>query len=233
MLDWLAKVYRMLDKPPEYYSFQRPEMMPFLPNHYTHVIDVGCGEGRFLALLNADAERWGVEPNEIAAEKAEALGFKVLNARYEDCENLIPNAYFDLVTCNDVIEHLIDHDYFLFSIGNKLKDGGVLVGSVPNMRYYKILINLLLHSDFRYEPIGVMDVTHLRWFTERSLRRSLTNSGFTVEMIRGIKSAIAGSPPAATRRHLFLMGFLSTVTRGRTDDIQYMQLAFRARKVLR
>jgi hypothetical protein len=56
--------------------------------------------------------------------------------------------------------------------------GAVLAVSVPNLRFYRLLGNLLLRGEFEYEPWGVRDWTHLRWFTRRSLGRMLAASGW-------------------------------------------------------
>ena len=82
------------------------------------------------------------------------------------------------MVCNDVIEHMADHDRFLRQIRGHIAPGGVLIGSVPNMRHYRALFELLVLRDWDYRDSGVLDRTHLRFFTARSLRRSLTRAGF-------------------------------------------------------
>ena len=64
----------MHSKPQTYYSSRRPEMRRFLPDTYSRVLEVGCGEGRFSAHLSGYSELWGVEPSGDAAMRAEQAG---------------------------------------------------------------------------------------------------------------------------------------------------------------
>jgi 2-polyprenyl-3-methyl-5-hydroxy-6-metoxy-1,4-benzoquinol methylase len=133
----------------------------------------------------------------------------------------LPENYFDLVICNDVIEHMPDHDAFFDSIGGKLRDGGYLVASIPNMRYYYCLRELLLRKEWVYRDHGIMDRTHLRFFTERSIRRTLSDHGFSVEVLRGINSL------KGAKRVLRAMFFV-VLTLGYYADILFQQFGFRA-----
>ena len=64
----------------------------------------------------------------------------------------------------------------------------MLVGSVPNVRFWGNMINLLIRRDWKYEDSGVLDKTHLRFFTRKSLRRLLESAGYRMELLRGIES---------------------------------------------
>jgi hypothetical protein len=109
---------------------------------------------------------------------------------------------------------------------------------VPNMRHYRALFELLVLRDWDYRDTGVLDRTHLRWFTARSLRRSLERAGFATERFHGINGGIHFTPPggiALSRHHLpqALFGWaLMGLTLGRWRDIRFMQFAFRARPVV-
>jgi 2-polyprenyl-3-methyl-5-hydroxy-6-metoxy-1,4-benzoquinol methylase len=102
-----------MNKPAGYYSNYRKEMALFLPSSYSTVIDVGCGEGLFFNNLRANCEVWGVEPSRIASEIASIKLQNVLIGKYAEVENQIPEQYFDLVICNDVIKHIMDVNGFL------------------------------------------------------------------------------------------------------------------------
>ena len=90
-----------------YYSNVRNEMIPFLPETYSTVLEVGCGEGASVELLTLPCEIWGVEPEPLPAASAAARMHKVLVGRYDAVQAEIPKNYFDLVVRNDVIEHLV------------------------------------------------------------------------------------------------------------------------------
>lgn len=212
----------------KYYRHGRAEVLPFLPAAYARVLEVGCGAGQFGAQLNA-AEIWGVEPDPVAAAKAAERYHRVLPGLYDAVAAELPEGYFDLIVCNDVIEHVPDHDAFLASLKRKLAPGGSLVGSVPNVRYYKHLADLLFRRDWHYVDAGILDRTHLRFFTERSLRAALGQAGLRIERFAGINSALR----KGIRRNLgkaLLLGGLWLVSGGRMADLKYLQFGFRAVK---
>jgi 2-polyprenyl-3-methyl-5-hydroxy-6-metoxy-1,4-benzoquinol methylase len=196
-------------------------MAEFLPDHYQKALEIGCGEGGFAASLNAGCEIWGVEMHESSARIASQRLHRVLVGSYDAVQQDLPENYFDLVICNDVIEHMHDHDAFFDSIGRKLRDGGYLIASIPNMRYYYCLRELLLRKEWVYRDHGIMDRTHLRFFTERSIRRTLSDHGFSVEALRGI-NRLKGA-----KRVLRAMFFV-VLTLGYYADILFQQFGFRA-----
>ncbi len=206
----------------QYYQFIRPEMLSFLPLTIKNVLEIGCGEGRFLSQVSATGEQWAVEMDSASAQLAEKRGFRVLAGAYDKVFQQIPSSFFDVVICNDVIEHMADTDWFLESIKTKLKDGGVLIGSVPNVRYLPNLVELLLFKDWRYRDSMTLDRTHLRFFTEKSLQRTLQENQFIVEIFTGIN-------PSHNVTKRWVVRCLCWLTLGLFADTQYLQFGFRAR----
>ena len=207
----------------------RQEVVPFLPDNYSRVLEIGCSDGAFCHNSRSDAETWGVEANANSAEMAKRIFKHVYVGEFDSIKKELPKDYFNLLICNDVIEHVVDHDLFLRDLKQLLAPGGVLVGSVPNMRSAGTLAKLLLYRDWLYEIQGVVDRTHLRWFTQKSLLRSLENAGFEVEEFRGINSEFV------RRRSLFrclIIGLIILFTIGWYSDIQFAQFAFRAKNCL-
>lgn len=170
----------------EYFDNKRTELLDFMPLQYKKVLEIGCGNGNFRINCSDDCEYWGVEPNPEAAAKAEQQLTRVLLGFYEDVHERLPDGYFDLIVCNDVIEHLPDHEVFLKKIKSKLATNGVLIGSVPNIRFLPYLLSLLCAKDWRYEDSGVLDRTHLRFFTEKSLKQTFIDAGYDIEKFSGI-----------------------------------------------
>ncbi|MEX1139899.1 MAG: class I SAM-dependent methyltransferase [Bacteroidota bacterium] len=203
-----------------YYHGERSELAPLLPSSYKTVLEVGCGEGKFSRNLRAGSQIWGCEPNKLAAKEAKKRLTKVFVAKYESIANKLPNQYFDLVICNDVIEHMPDHDWFFDSIIKKMKPSGVLVGSIPNMRHLRSLYHLVVKKDWQYQNSLTLDRTHLRWFTRKSLLNTLERHGFTVEHFIGINGT------QRSLYHVFLF-FINLVTLWQHRDIEYLQFAFR------
>ena len=205
-------------------------MTALLPPTYEKVLEVGCANGAFSAALKLASETWGVEQVQAAAAKAALRLTHVLNGKYDEVADRIPADYFDLAVCNDVIEHVEDHDRFLASIHEKLRPRACLIGSVPNVRNYRVLYELLVHRDWQYGDYGILDRTHLRFFTEKSLRRALERSGFDVEVLVGINSSIQRVDDALNMAKRAFFSCVSAATLGRYRDIRYLQFGFRARK---
>jgi 2-polyprenyl-3-methyl-5-hydroxy-6-metoxy-1,4-benzoquinol methylase len=205
----------------KYFAYERAEMVPFLPPGCEKALEIGCAEGVFRGHLPAQCEYWGVEMNPEAADKAGKVLDKVLTGTYQEVSPQLPGGYFDIVICNDVIEHMADHAAFLQALKANLKPGGVLIGSVPNVRFQKNLVELLLQKDWEYKDEGILDRTHLRFFTEKSLRRSLEENGFVIESLEGINSLLKRKVTPRSLLRWLLVTLLGT-------DTQYRQFGFRA-----
>ena len=170
-----------------YYQGSRPEMVALIDQPPRKVLELGCGDGSFRALLADDCEYWGIEPFSEAAALAQQSLDKVFACTYEAALVDLPDGYFDLVVCNDVIEHLVNHDYFFESIKGKMTSKGCIVGSVPNVRHLSNLLNLIGRKDWRYQDDGILDSTHLRFFTEKSLKRTFAQHGYQLEALEYLK----------------------------------------------
>jgi 2-polyprenyl-3-methyl-5-hydroxy-6-metoxy-1,4-benzoquinol methylase len=169
-----------------YYAGTRAELRAFLPEKYNRVLEVGCARGGFRANLLESAEVWGIEPFPEVAEAAKGRLNRVLIGTYEDVQQQLPDGAFDLVICNDVIEHMADDLGFLRSIRSKMQQGGYLMGSVPNMRNLPVLRALLFDKQWEYQNDGVLDRTHLRFYTIKSFPNLLQRAGFDAIKFSGI-----------------------------------------------
>jgi len=209
----------------------RPEMLAFLPERRDRVLEVGCHTGIFAASLEGTKEVWGVEPNSEAARVASNKIYKVINATFEEAASVLPQKYFDLVICNDVIEHMVDYDGFLQAIKIHMSRGGVIVGSIPNIRYYGALTEIIFAKDWNYRESGILDKTHLRFFTEKSFRRALEVNGFIIEKMHGINGGIRlSSSRWALCSALAAYGAI-ILSLGSFSDVRHLQFGFRARPV--
>ena len=111
---------------------------------------------------------------------------------------------------------------FFNKIKPKLKNNAYLTCSIPNVRYFRTYYKYVFSKDWEYEESGVMDKTHLRWFTQKSLHRTIEKNGFEVLKIKGINSP-------QLIKHKIMLGTYNLNTLGYNSDIQYPQFAVKAK----
>src|SRR6202022_1335796 len=148
------------------------------------VLEVGCGTGS-LSRIVADkcgAEVVGVEPDSQRAERASARGLEV-HTGYLSPELIQQIGLFDVVLLADVLEHVPNPQTMLLLSRRALKPGGAVVMSVPNVAHWSVRADLV-RGRFHYQRFGIMDATHLRWFTLDTLKALITSSGFKVVISR-------------------------------------------------
>jgi 2-polyprenyl-3-methyl-5-hydroxy-6-metoxy-1,4-benzoquinol methylase len=210
------------NKPDAYYSFPRPEMLELLPKTAKRVLEVGCGQGTFAAQIKAfnNAEVWGIEymPNE--GEVAKKVMDKVYIGAVEDYINELPDNFFDAIYFNDVLEHLTYPDDVLKKLKPKLVKNGLIISSIPNMRNFRVLKMLVWDGNWDYADHGVMDKTHLRWFTKKSIRKMYEDLDYEVIVHKGL------NPSKSLKTILYNIPLLF-----RASDIKFIQFATVARNV--
>jgi len=205
-----------------YYSNDRPELVPFIPEKLVRALDVGCGEGAFGAHIKASrgCEVWGIEPVASAADSARARLDRVLAEPIESAMAKLPDGHFDGVFFNDVLEHLADPEAALRALRPKLAPGATLIVSIPNVRYFPNLRDLLVRQDWKYTDAGVLNRTHVRFFTDRSARRMIESCGYEIARAKGIN----GLPLWKILPWIVLSG-------GALRDTRYLQFAYELRLV--
>ena len=158
-----------------------PELLELIPRSAHRVLDVGCGAGRLGEALKARqrAEVVGIELSPAAARRAEPRLDRVLVGDVERMDlNFAPKT-FDCIVCGDVLEHLRAPERFLGRVRDWLGPEGVLVASLPNVRHHSVVTSLL-GGDWTYEPAGLLDETHLSFFTRADLLALFERSGYRV-----------------------------------------------------
>jgi methionine biosynthesis protein MetW len=159
----------------------------------SRVLDVGCGTGSATLIANRDKRNsvTGVEPDVARVEAARSRGIDAYNAFLDDAF-LEQHGRFDVVMLADVLEHTAAPADVLRTIRSALKPGGWLLISVPNVAHWSVRLNLLA-GRFDYESVGIMDSTHLRWFTLKTFVGLLKENGFEPVEVR--QTAGAALPP--------------------------------------
>jgi 2-polyprenyl-3-methyl-5-hydroxy-6-metoxy-1,4-benzoquinol methylase len=146
------------------------------------VLDIGCGEGAWAPLLReGGAEQLvGVEPAPSSCAIAATRYDLALSARVEELElSDLGGEPFDVIVAADVLEHLVDPWSQLSRWRAWIRPDGELVVSVPNLRDARVVWGLVARGAFTYvDGGGLMDRTHLRWFTSSSLRADLRQAGW-------------------------------------------------------
>ena len=206
------------DKPHNYFQNVRQEMLDYVPKSTKRVLEVGCGEGIFAAAIkhSRNAECWGIEIESVAASKAKQTLDKVLVGDIVDLLPKLPNDYFDLIVFNDVLEHMVDPFFVLASIQSKLTPKGYVLSSIPNIRYFHTLYALVMGGEWEYQESGILDRTHLRFFTTKSIQNMYTRLGYKIIKHVGI------NPIPTVPKQLKLANLFG---RDRFDDTQYEQFA--------
>lgn len=160
-------------------------------------LDIGCGTGSVTeAIMKArGATAIAIEPDQERARRAAERGIDV---RVEELSSDLVRAHgpFPVIVVADVLEHLQSPTRLLEQIRPALAPGGVLLLSVPNVAHWFIRLDLLT-GKFDYQESGIMDATHLRWFTRDSLTALLDHSGYRVT---DIDATVNASLPDYRRR---------------------------------
>jgi O-antigen biosynthesis protein len=167
-------------KDERYYNFDKARIAAVIPKGPHRILDVGCaagGLGRKLREQHKVAELVGIEIFTNAADRAAQCYDRVYR---EDVETMkLPvGEYFDYVVCGDILEHLRDPWTTLGELHRVLKPEGVLIASIPNVRYWRVLRDLILLGQWKYVEAGILDDTHLRFFTRLSFLETLGRADF-------------------------------------------------------
>lgn len=208
-----------------YYGFDRPEVQALVPETARTVLDVGCAAGNLGAALKrrGAAEVWGIEYVPEVAESARGKLDRVLTGRVEDVLSDIPDGHFDAIVFADVLEHLADPVAVLRAMRRKLSPTGELVVSVPNVRHWSVLKDLL-EGRWDYQDAGILDRTHLRFFTRKTLMDVLVDAGFQSDEVRATELQ-GGAVPNAVVRALAGSGVDTSTLENEGRHYQYLARA--------
>jgi len=214
----LADFYAGKDE--AYFSGMRADIVADLPPEPgARILEIGCGAGATgeAALASGRAGFYqGVELDPETAERARERLSAVLCANVEALDLSRLGGDYDVLILSEVLEHLVDPWGLLKGLARLLRPGGRVYASSPNIAHNRV-IRSLLAGRFDYEPIGVMDRTHLRWFTPATYREMFEQAGF---------ETLSVGPLAPYSRKA---RFLNRLTGNRSAHLFQVQIMYKGR----
>jgi O-antigen biosynthesis protein len=217
---------------PTYFGHARPEILALVPETARRVLDIGCGAGRLGEAIKArqEAQVTGIELNPEAAVLAGQRLDRVITGDIEELAVDFAAGSFDVITCGDVLEHLCEPDRLLFRAREWLAPDGCLVASIPNVRHHSVVCSLL-QGNWTYESAGLLDRTHLRFFTRREIEKLFFRAGFAIDgtwsvTMRGDRHTGAASPRSVKLGRLNVDG----LTEQEAAEFHTYQYLVRARR---
>lgn len=192
------------------------------------VLDVGCAGGQVGAGIKTFGhEVWGIEMSSRAAAAAAQNLDRVYPGTIEGFLAEHPEERFDHIYFGDVIEHLLSPEEVLRSVAKLLNPGAAIIGSMPNVAHRSVRM-MLLEGRFDYEETGIMDRTHLRFYTRDTIVDLLTSAGFYIDHFDGVtlRTSVCGKPhnsQAAKELEAAVIPLL------KDSDLDIFQFVFRAR----
>ncbi len=168
-----------------YHDLLRREILDLIPPTAKSILDLGCGTGTLGRALKQRQNCCvhGIELSKDAAQVARE------NLNHVWCDNLnrfdpiFIKQKYDTLIFADILEHLISPWRCLKKFLPVLTDDGVVIASIPNVAHPWITSNLK-KGLFRYEPAGILDITHLRFFTKTSIFQLFYMAGLKIIDIR-------------------------------------------------
>jgi GT2 family glycosyltransferase/2-polyprenyl-3-methyl-5-hydroxy-6-metoxy-1,4-benzoquinol methylase len=175
---WVGKYTRFDDSPDSTHN----QLVQLVPRG-ARVLEFGCATGYMSRVLceRLGCSVTGIEVDSAAAEIARGFAARVIvgDAEQLDYVQVFESERFDVVLFADVLEHLRDPQAVLRRVRPLLAEGGFIVASLPNVAHGSLRL-ALLGGDFRYTPTGLLDDTHLRFFTQESLLTLFEQAGYVI-----------------------------------------------------
>lgn len=217
----------------DYPDAPRPEILPLLDHAPARVLDIGCATGAVGAAIKKEygAWVWGCELDAEAARRA-ALRLDHVSVRTFsewDAEEMALLGTVDTVLLLDVLEHMYNPWQQLEFLAEHLPGGAQVIASIPNLGNLQTLLGLA-RGRFDYEREGVLDVTHIRFFTPASMQAMFVQTGFRVEKCQVLSEVVASVEPTEYPARIDL-GDMVVLARSpeHWTELKATQLGLRAR----
>jgi SAM-dependent methyltransferase len=200
-------VWQLLSRPRApgedgYFEHVRAELVDLLIAPPRRFVEIGCGTGLTGAEVKRRYPAAVVDGIEYVPAAAAEAGRRLDNVHAGDVErldlaSLYEPASIDALLLADVLEHLYDPWNFLVRIRPFLAPGAQIIASIPNVRNL-VLLGELAGGGFSYEPAGLLDITHIRFFTRVEILKMFDQTGYDVSWIGNVRDPrIPDIAPAA------------------------------------
>lgn len=173
----------------DYQQATRDEVIPLVPTHARRVLDVGGGEGRFLAHLKqarAPAQALETHLAEMSPQACDRARPRVDRVWEGDFTTAPIEGRFDCISFLEALEHTEEPLTWLRRAHGLLAPGGAVVASVPNVGHWSVIADLL-EGRWDTSPVGVHCVTHLRFFTAHGLRALFGRAGLRIARLEALR----------------------------------------------
>ncbi len=172
-----------------YFSGVRWDVISLIPDGDHRILEIGCGTGNTLIKLRElkkAQEIIGIEMNsDILQDNCSRLD-AILIGDVEEIEPTFEEDYFDYIIFADVLEHLVNPAAVLKRYSPYLKNTGYIIASIPNVKNYRVLLDLVLYDKFEYADSRILDRSHLRFFTRREMCNLFCEAGLNIVSIRSM-----------------------------------------------
>lgn len=175
-------------------KYHLTEMMTCDRNIPIKVLEIGCGMGASLLQIKnnfKNAKVYGIESNERSGEIAKGI-LDVKIGNIESMELDYNEDFFDYIILGDVIEHLINPWEILRKLFKYLKPMGNIIASIPNVNHITVVRDII-NGRFPYTNAGLLDVTHLRFFTMEEIKKLFGLTGYEVNDVRNTVIPVSDS----------------------------------------
>tara|TARA_R110002020_G_scaffold134518_19_gene300196 strand:- start:373 stop:1080 length:708 start_codon:yes stop_codon:yes gene_type:complete len=189
-------------------------LLALMGDSHRRVLDVGCGAGDNAMIIRRDHAGCSVEGITHSETEARIAGLHMDRCWVFDIERDFPPEFagrmFDTMIFSHVLEHMREPADVLARFARHLAPGGIVLIAVPNIVVWRQRLRFLRGS-FDYEPMGLMDETHLRFITFRTVESVLLSQSPELEII---EKSVEGSVPLwILRRHVFPASWSAAIDR--------------------
>lgn len=174
-------------KEANYFSNARQEILPLLPSKFSKIFELGCGDGSTLQMIKSYFDvsfcaGFDIDDRSIAIARQHLDLAVPGNIEFTEPPEAVRD--IDVILCLDVLEHLVDPWRVVRMLHERLSDSGVIIASIPNVRYFRVSLPLLFKGSWELADAGILDRTHLRFFVKKTAIDLMTSSGLHLHKLQ-------------------------------------------------